>query len=72
VSSELVQQLLDGERPITAELALRLGLFFQMEALFWLNLQTRYDLLCVQHPRFDRLPQEVKPCLARPLPMVMV
>jgi len=72
VSSELVQQLLDGERPITAELALRLGLFFQMEALFWLNLQTRYDLLCVQHTRFDRLPQEVKPCLTRPLPMVMV
>lgn len=72
VSSDLVQQLLEGQRPITAELALRLGLFFQMEALFWLNLQTRYELLCVQHTRFDRLQQEVKPYLAQPLPMVMV
>lgn len=61
VSAELVQQLLDGQRPITAALVLRLGLFFQMEALFWLNLQASHDLLCVQHARLSHLQQEVKP-----------
>ncbi len=69
VSPNLVQQVLAGQRPITAELALRLGLFFQMEALFWLNLQTRYELLCVQNTWLDHLQQEVKPCQIRPLPV---
>ncbi|MDP1606809.1 MAG: HigA family addiction module antitoxin [Rhodocyclaceae bacterium] len=33
-----------GARPITADTALRLGLFFNMEPRFWLNLQTEYDM----------------------------
>ena len=35
---------MNGQRPITADTALRLGLFFGMEARFWLNLQSRFDL----------------------------
>jgi addiction module HigA family antidote len=31
-------------RPVTADTALRLGLFFGMEPRFWLNLQTEYDM----------------------------
>ena len=33
-----------GQRPITADTALRLGLFFGMEPRFWLNLQSEYDM----------------------------
>lgn len=69
VSFDLVQQILDGQRPITAELALRLGLFFQMEAMFWLNLQTRYELLSIQGTWLDRLQQEIKPCQVQLLPV---
>lgn len=35
--------LLQGIQPISAEIALSLGLFFNMEAKFWLNLQANYD-----------------------------
>ena len=35
---------LNGQRPITADTALRLGLFFGMEPRFWLNLQSEYDI----------------------------
>jgi addiction module HigA family antidote len=39
-----ISELVNGQRPITAATALRLGLFFGMEARFWLNLQAEYDI----------------------------
>ena len=39
-----ISELVNGNRPITPDTALRLGLFFNMEARFWLNLQTEYDM----------------------------
>jgi len=37
-------QIIKGTRSITAETALKLSKFFNMEAQFWLNLQNLYDL----------------------------
>ena len=34
----------NGRRPITADTALRLGVYFQMDPRFWLNLQAEYDM----------------------------
>jgi addiction module HigA family antidote len=39
VSPSRISELVHGTRPITADTAIRLGLFFGMEARFWLNLQ---------------------------------
>ena len=39
-----ISELVNGIRPITPDTALRLGLFFNMEARFWLNLQTEFDM----------------------------
>lgn len=39
-----IYKIVDGERAITADTALRLGQFFDTSAQFWLNLQSRYDL----------------------------
>ena len=39
-----ISELVNGKRPITADTALRLGLFFGVEPMFWLNLQVEYDL----------------------------
>ena len=39
-----VSDIVRGQRPITVDTALRLGLFFRMDARFWLNLQSEYDL----------------------------
>ena len=44
VSPSRISDLVHGRRPITADTALRLGLFFSMEPRFWLNLQTEYDM----------------------------
>jgi addiction module HigA family antidote len=44
VSPSRISELVRGKRPITADTALRLGLFFNMDPRFWMNLQTEYDL----------------------------
>ncbi|QEA11818.1 HigA family addiction module antitoxin [Comamonas flocculans] len=44
VSPSRISELVHGRRPITADTALRLGLFFDMEPCFWMNLQTEYDM----------------------------
>ncbi|WP_346765481.1 hypothetical protein [Thioalkalivibrio sp. XN8] len=46
---------------MTADTALRLGRYFGMEAQFWLNLQTRYDLCRAEEELDERLDKEVTP-----------
>lgn len=38
-----IHDIVHGLRPITADTAMRLALFFNMNARFWLNLQAEYD-----------------------------
>ncbi len=59
VSPSRVSELVNGRRPITADTALRLGLFFSMEPRFWLNLQAEYDMRiaeCELHRRPEHNP----------------
>lgn len=44
VSPSRISELVNGQRPITADTALRLGMFFGMEPRLWLNLQSEYDI----------------------------
>jgi antitoxin HigA-1 len=44
VSQPTLQLIVTGKRSISAETALRLGLYFGIDAQFWLNLQAEYDL----------------------------
>ena len=39
-----ISELVHGNRPVTADTALRLGLFFNMKPHFWLNLQSEYEM----------------------------
>jgi addiction module HigA family antidote len=39
-----ISDIVNGRRPITADTALRLGVYFQMDPRFWLNLQAEYDM----------------------------
>ena len=39
-----INEIVKGERGITADTALRLAAFFGTDAQSWLNLQTEYDL----------------------------
>jgi antitoxin HigA-1 len=44
VSSERISGIVKGKHAITADTALRLERYFGVEARFWLNLQSEYDL----------------------------
>jgi len=48
VSPMRVSHLLNGSRPVTAEMALRLGRVFGQSPQYWLNLQNTYDLKIAQ------------------------
>jgi len=61
VTARRINEIVHGRRSITADTALRLGRFFGMEAQFWLNLQTHYDMEVAQEALADRLDKEVHP-----------
>jgi addiction module HigA family antidote len=44
ISPNRVTEIVNNRRRITADTALRLGLYFRNSPEFWLNLQTHYDL----------------------------
>ncbi|PJC18168.1 MAG: addiction module antidote protein, HigA family [Comamonadaceae bacterium CG_4_9_14_0_8_um_filter_57_21] len=48
VSPMRVSHVLKGQRPVTAELALRLGQALRQTPQYWLNLQAAYDLKVAQ------------------------
>lgn len=54
-----INEIVRGERSITADTGLRLARFFQTTERFWLNLQTRYDLEIEKDRLGDRLDSEV-------------
>jgi addiction module HigA family antidote len=55
VSPMRVSHVLKGQRPVTAELALRLGLALRQTPQYWLNLQVAYDLKVAQVELKDSL-----------------
>ncbi len=44
VPTSRISEIVNKHRPITVDTAMRLGVFFNMEARFWLNLQSEYDV----------------------------
>lgn len=61
VPQRRISEITQGKRSVTADTALRLGRYFGMEAQFWLNLQSRYDLLRAEAELDERLDKEVSP-----------
>ena len=55
VSAMRVSHVLKGDRPMTAELALRIGRALGQTPQYWLNLQTAYDLKLAQIAMKDAL-----------------
>ena len=52
VSPSRISNLVNGNRTITADMAVRLGLFFNMAPRFWMNLQI--ESMPMQHYCSDR------------------
>ena len=61
VPQRRISEIVQGKRSITADTALWFGRFFGMEAQFWLNLQSRFDLQKAEADLESRLEKEVVP-----------
>ena len=59
VPSGRITSVLNGKRAISPDTALRLARYFGNSAQFWMNLQTRYDLLVAERERGKRINAEV-------------
>jgi antitoxin HigA-1 len=60
-----INEIVHGTRAITPDTALRLSRYFGNTAMFWLNLQMKYDLTIAREQLGQRLLTEVKVMDAR-------
>jgi antitoxin HigA-1 len=60
VSPSRISEIAHGTRPITADTALHLGLFFSMEPRFWLNLQSEYDMRMAKRKLQDLIEPRIR------------
>lgn len=56
-----ISHITHGKRPVTAELALRLGRYFGQSPRYWLNLQSRYDMDLAEDALGAQVGREVRP-----------
>tara|TARA_Y100000294_G_scaffold139588_1_gene133152 strand:+ start:1669 stop:2007 length:339 start_codon:yes stop_codon:yes gene_type:complete len=56
-----ISEIVNGKRAITADTALRLQRYFNIEAQFWLNLQAEYDLRMTKRKIWSDLKRRIIP-----------
>ena len=61
VGTARLNEIVLGNRGITADTALRLGRCFGTSPEFWLNLQSLYDLRMAEHKAGGKIARTVKP-----------
>lgn len=59
-----ITDILNGKRGISPDTALRLARYFGNSAIFWLNLQTNYELAVAERETGQRINEEVMPSVA--------
>jgi len=59
-----INYVVNGKRPVNAELALRLGRYFDQNPRYWMNLQTRYDMDIAEDTLADQVARQVHPLAA--------
>ena len=55
VPAPRIGDIVRGKRSISADTALRLGIYFGLPAQFWLNLQNEYDLRRADSPALRKV-----------------
>ena len=60
VSPSRISEIVHGTRPISADTALRLGLFFSMDPRFWINLQSEYDLRVIKRNQEAKIAPRIR------------
>lgn len=60
VQQRRIDEICAGERSVTADTAVRLGLAFGIDPRFWLNLQAQYDIEVIEREQGAQLAEEVQ------------
>jgi addiction module HigA family antidote len=61
VPADRIQQIVAGERALSADTALRLARYFGTTPEFWMNLQASYDVRPAKQERLKQIEREVRP-----------
>jgi addiction module HigA family antidote len=61
VAAPQVYDILSEKGGISAEMAIRLGQFFNMSPEFWMNLQSQYELAVLRQTEEKKIRDEVQP-----------
>jgi antitoxin HigA-1 len=67
VPARRINEIVHGQRRISADTALRLARFFGTSERFWMNLQSRYDLE-IEKDRLGQVLDAIEPLTAAGLP----
>ncbi len=59
-----INHVVNGKRPVSAELALRLGRYFGQSPRYWINLQSSYDMDVAEDELAEKVSREVRPLMA--------
>jgi addiction module HigA family antidote len=60
VPSTRISEIVNERRGITADTAYRIAIYFETSAELWMNLQTAYELACVERDLAAKLRSEVQ------------
>lgn len=61
VPAPAIYEIVDEERAISPEMALRLARYFKTTPEFWMNLQSRFDLQVALDKTRGKIDREVQP-----------
>ncbi len=61
VGAARLNEIVRGERGITADTALRLARYFRTSTEFWLNLQSLYDLRVAKRKAGGKIDRQIEP-----------
>ncbi len=61
VPANRITEIINGNRGVTAETALRLARFLGTTPEFWLNLQQAYEIRSVEHEMGNQILREIEP-----------
>lgn len=61
VPASRISEIVNKQRPITVDTAMRLAVFFNMEARFWLNLQVEYDVRVAEEKLLPEIRTRIRP-----------
>ncbi|MDT4835476.1 addiction module antidote protein, HigA family [compost metagenome] len=64
VSAPTINDIARERRGVTADIAIRLGRYFDTSAQFWMNLQTEYALATAYAEKGEAIEHEIEPLVA--------